>query len=100
MIWKLLGLQKKLDALFDDGWVNLGLPCARDNALPVVSAVAQPLGSTHASPCSMEQYCLGHGRARGPATLALPSLTAARISPPLTWLAMGEVAQYVQQSGP
>jgi len=25
MIWKLLGLQKKLDALFDDGWVSLGL---------------------------------------------------------------------------
>lgn len=30
MIWKLLGLQKKLDALFDDGWVNLGLPTARE----------------------------------------------------------------------
>jgi hypothetical protein len=29
MIWKLLGLQKKLDALFDDGWVNLGLPTTR-----------------------------------------------------------------------
>jgi hypothetical protein len=26
MIWKLLGLQKKLDALFDGGWVSLGLP--------------------------------------------------------------------------
>lgn len=25
MIWKLLGLQKKLDSLFDHGWVNLGL---------------------------------------------------------------------------
>jgi hypothetical protein len=25
MIWKLLGLQKKLDSLFDDGWVSLGL---------------------------------------------------------------------------
>lgn len=25
MIWKLFGLQKKLDALFDDGWVSLGL---------------------------------------------------------------------------
>lgn len=24
MLWKLLGLQKKLDALFDDGWVGLG----------------------------------------------------------------------------
>jgi hypothetical protein len=23
MLWKLLGLQKKLDALFDDGWVTL-----------------------------------------------------------------------------
>jgi hypothetical protein len=25
MIWKLLGLQKKLDALFDDGWLSLGI---------------------------------------------------------------------------
>ncbi len=29
MLWKLLGLQKKLDALFDDGWVTLGLSSAR-----------------------------------------------------------------------
>lgn len=29
MIWKLLGLQKKLDALFDDGWVSLGLSNGR-----------------------------------------------------------------------
>ncbi len=29
MIWKLLGLQRKLDALFDDGWVRLGLPTER-----------------------------------------------------------------------
>jgi hypothetical protein len=25
MLWKLLGLQKKLDTLFDDGWVSLGI---------------------------------------------------------------------------
>lgn len=25
MLWKLLGWQKKLDALFDDGWVVLGV---------------------------------------------------------------------------
>ncbi len=25
MLWKLLGLQKKLDALFEDGWITLGL---------------------------------------------------------------------------
>ena len=25
VIWKLLGLQKKLDLLFDEGWVTLGL---------------------------------------------------------------------------
>lgn len=31
MIWKLLGLQKKLDALFDEGWVSLGLSNARSN---------------------------------------------------------------------
>jgi len=29
MLWKLLGLQKKLDALFDDGWVRLGLTSER-----------------------------------------------------------------------
>ena len=26
MLWKLFGLQKILDALFDDNWVCLGLP--------------------------------------------------------------------------
>jgi hypothetical protein len=26
MFWKLLSLQKFLDALFDDSWCNLGLP--------------------------------------------------------------------------
>ncbi|MDO9148231.1 MAG: hypothetical protein Q7U52_11330 [Hydrogenophaga sp.] len=26
MLWKLLGLQKLLDALFDDGWCRLCLP--------------------------------------------------------------------------
>jgi hypothetical protein len=31
MIWKLLGLQRKLDALFDDGWVCLGLPHTRSS---------------------------------------------------------------------
>ena len=29
MLWKLLGLQKKLDALFDDGWITLGLSSRR-----------------------------------------------------------------------
>lgn len=28
MLWKLLGLQRKLDALFDDGWIRLGLEAA------------------------------------------------------------------------
>lgn len=26
MLWKYLGLQKMIDALFDDGWGSLGLP--------------------------------------------------------------------------
>ena len=26
MLWKLLGLQKILDSLFEDGWICLGLP--------------------------------------------------------------------------
>jgi hypothetical protein len=44
MIWKLLGLQKKLDALFDDGWVSLGISSARVNPviLPVATAFAYP----------------------------------------------------------
>ena len=43
MIWKLLGLQKKLDALFDDGWVCLGLPSARSVAPELLcAATAQP----------------------------------------------------------
>lgn len=25
MLWNLLGLQRKLDALFDDGWIRLGI---------------------------------------------------------------------------
>lgn len=25
MLWNLLGLQRKLDALFDDGWIRLGM---------------------------------------------------------------------------
>lgn len=25
MLWHWLGLQRKLDALFDDGWIRLGL---------------------------------------------------------------------------
>ncbi len=36
MIWKLLGLQKKLDALFDDGWVRLGLPSERGGQAAVL----------------------------------------------------------------
>ena len=26
MLWKLLGLQRMLDNLFDNGWIHLGLP--------------------------------------------------------------------------
>ena len=26
MLWKLFGLQKIIDALFDEGWICLGLP--------------------------------------------------------------------------
>lgn len=46
MLWKLLGLQKKLDALFDDGWVRLGLASERSSpstasALAVLPEPAQ-----------------------------------------------------------
>ena len=40
MIWKFLGLQKKLDALFDDGWVSLGLSTTRVRQLPGPNTVA------------------------------------------------------------
>lgn len=39
MIWKFLGLQKKLDALFDDGWVSLGLSTSRARQLPGATTV-------------------------------------------------------------
>lgn len=45
MIWKLLGLQKKLDALFDDGWGNLGLLTERSSpsaTLGMVGVLTQP----------------------------------------------------------
>ena len=40
MIWKFLGLQKKLDALFDDGWVSLGLSTTRARTLPGLAVAA------------------------------------------------------------
>jgi hypothetical protein len=42
MLWKLLGLQKKLDALFDDGWVTLGLSSGRVGAFVLPTAVEYP----------------------------------------------------------
>jgi hypothetical protein len=43
MLWKLLGLQKKLDALFDDGWVGLGFASSRAAAASeLTDAVAEP----------------------------------------------------------
>lgn len=43
MLWKLLGLQKKLDALFDDGWVSVGFAASRNgqSLAPAVSPSAQ-----------------------------------------------------------
>ncbi len=44
MLWKLLGLQKKLDALFDDGWVRLGLASERSgpSAASELAALTEP----------------------------------------------------------
>jgi hypothetical protein len=42
MLWKLLGLQKKLDALFDDGWVTLGLSSGRASAFIVPTTLEYP----------------------------------------------------------
>jgi hypothetical protein len=44
MLWKLLGLQKKLDALFDDGWVGLGFASHRAGAAPVLASTATEAG--------------------------------------------------------
>jgi hypothetical protein len=41
MLWKLLGLQKKLDALFDDAWVTLGLSSGRVYPLAAYAALEQ-----------------------------------------------------------
>ena len=41
MIWKLLGLQRKLDALFDDGWVSLGLSEPRSSPLASIAGGVQ-----------------------------------------------------------
>jgi hypothetical protein len=41
MIWKFLGLQRKLDSLFDDGWVSLGLSHSRGIAHAPTSPQAQ-----------------------------------------------------------
>jgi hypothetical protein len=44
MLWKLFGLQKKLDALFDDGWVSLGISSYRVNTVlaPAATALVYP----------------------------------------------------------
>ena len=43
MLWKLLGLQKKLDALFDDSWVGLGFASSRTGAVQMLAhTVAEP----------------------------------------------------------
>ena len=42
MLWKLLGLQKKLDALFDDGWVTLGLSSGRVSGFITPAAMEYP----------------------------------------------------------
>lgn len=43
MLWKLLGLQKKLDALFDDGWVGLGFASHRAGVTQVLTnTVSEP----------------------------------------------------------
>lgn len=45
MLWKLLGLQKKLDALFDDGWVGLGFASGR--ATQVIALASTASGRSH-----------------------------------------------------
>lgn len=44
MLWKLLGLQKKLDALFDDSWVGLGFANHRAGAQQVLTSTATEPG--------------------------------------------------------
>lgn len=44
MLWKLLGLQKKLDALFDDSWVGLGFASHRAGTPHALSSTATESG--------------------------------------------------------
>ncbi len=50
MLWKLLGLQKRFDALFDDGWVRPGFVCGSgfifEELLEVFNLVDTPEAST------------------------------------------------------
>ncbi len=41
MLWNLLGLQKMIDSLFDDGWCCLGLPEASDSEAALLAELAQ-----------------------------------------------------------
>jgi hypothetical protein len=40
MLWKFLGLQEKLDALFDDGWISLGISSGRVSPFLAPATVA------------------------------------------------------------
>ncbi len=42
MLWNWIGLQKLLDALFDDQWLSLGLPTTRTTGMAHHDASAQP----------------------------------------------------------
>ncbi len=42
MLWKLWGLQRKLDALFDDGWICLGIESGDASHLHAAGDEAEP----------------------------------------------------------
>lgn len=55
MLWKLWGLQRKLDALFDDGWICLGIESGDASHLHAAGdeAESQPEWNSYVTaPCS------------------------------------------------
>lgn len=56
MLWKFLGLQRKLDALFDDGWICLGIDSGDASHLYAAGDEPEvPPEWTALCPCALQQ---------------------------------------------
>ena len=88
MLWKLFGLQRLLDELFDErGWLSLDLPRTTGWDHDDVPAIAQDLGLPlgHGLGDAGLRTGLGRGGVSGPAARALAAVAraAAHACPPL-----------------